>query len=255
MKNRLRNIVITLLSFIFFLFIWQVIATSGMYNEHLFPAPTEVAKALVEIVQSGELFIDLRFSLVRIISGFGIGALLGIVLGIVSGRIKLFELSVGKIMHFLSYAPPVSLVPLFILWFGIGNSAIIPLIAWSVFFPVWFNTFTGVNHIVKEHVWAAKNLGANKFQLWKEVIFPGSLKFIVTGLRLGIGLAFIMLIVGEMAGTFAGLGYRISLSHLAFRADKMILGIIILGVLGFLADFGFMKMVKKKASWAVKNEN
>ncbi len=254
MRFNIKEVLISLFSFILFLLLWQFIAKSGVYNQSLFPPVTVVFKAFIESIASKELFLDVYASLIRIISGFAIGALVGILFGIISGRIKILELSLGRIMHFLSYAPPVALVPLFILWLGIGNSAIIPLIAWSVFFPVWFNTRAGVSNINKEYIRAGEILGSTKIKLWKDIIFHASLPYIITGLRLGIGVAFIMLIVGEMAGTFAGVGYRIELSHLAFRADKMILGVIILGVLGFLMDYLFMKSVKKIAPWTIKDE-
>lgn len=249
-----RNIFITFFSFLLFFLVWEVIASSGLYNDRLFPPVSDVLKALTEVIISGELFVDLYVSVIRIVLGFLFGALLGVIFGIISSRMKLIDSSLGKIIHFLSYAPPVALVPLFILWFGIGNSAIIPLITWSVFFPVWFNTMAGVSNLNKKYIWAAKNLGASRLQLWKNVVLPGAMPYVIAGLRMGIGVAFIMLIVGEMAGTFAGLGYRVHLSHLAFRADKMLVGVCVLGLLGFLSDFSFLQITKRIAPWAVKDE-
>ncbi len=250
----IRYAIVTLSSFMIFIIGWEAIAVSGLYNQKLFPPASAVLYALDEEIRNGELFEDVFASFWRVVVGFTVGSFVGISAGLVCGRIKLIQSSMGSVLSSLSYAPPVALLPLFILWFGVGNNSIISLISWSVFFPVFTNTKSAVAQINREHIWVSRNQGANLIQQWKYVILPGAIPQILTGLRLGLTVALIMLVIGEMAGTSTGIGYRIEISHQGFRADKMLLGISLLGVVGYTLDAGFVYAVKRKLPWATKDE-
>jgi len=123
------------------------------------------------------------------------------------------------------------------------------LVFWGVFFPVWVNSHLGVASVEQRYLWAARSLGAKDWRLIWEVVLPASLPFIIAGMRVGIGLAFLNLVAAEMSGASAGLGYRVSASHLVFRSDKMIAALVTLGILGAISDGAFRYLAGKVAPW------
>ena len=239
----------TILAFITFLVLWEFISRSGLFNINLFPPPTKIWKTFLDSFKTGELVKDVSISLIRAIFGFLIGSAIGICLGVLTGRITIFRLTIGQIAHFLRNIPSIAFVPLAIVWFGIGEASKILLIIWGVIFPVWISTHQGMINVDKYFIWAIKSLGANKLQTLKEVIFHSSVPFIVSGMRIGIAIAFITLVAAEMAGAFSGVGYRILTSHLVFRVDKMILGIVTLGIIGLIADKFYVIAIKNLFPW------
>ena len=248
MRKNLKNYS-TILAFVVFLAIWEFISKSGLFNINLFPPPTKIWKTFLESFATGEFIKDVSISLTRAIIGFAIGSTIGILLGILTGRIAIFRLTIGQIAHFLRNIPSIAFVPLAIIWFGIGEASKILLVMWGVIFPVWISAHQGMINVERYHVWAIKSLGANKIQTLKEVILPSSIPFIVSGMRIGIAIAFITLVAAEMAGAFSGVGYRILTSHLVFRVDKMLLGIVTLGIMGLIADRFYVIAIKKIFPW------
>lgn len=238
-----------------FLLLWEMISVSGFVNASLFPPPELVAQAAWEMAGNGELAADTLASLVRLFFGFLLGMLFGIAAGILTGMSNIFEESAGKLMHFFRFIPPLALVPLAIIWLGIGETSKIGLIMWAAFFPVWIATFSGIANVNRKHVLAAKNLGASRSRILSEVVLPSAAPFITAGSRISLGIAFSVLVAAEMAGAFAGLGFRIALSHLVFRVDKMIVGIIVLGILGLTADRIFVCATRKLMPWHKKEGN
>ena len=243
------NIVVTTAAFAGFFILWEIISRSGLFNINLFPPPSIVWKAFLESAAAGEFTADVLASLRRVVAGFVLGSVSGIFLGLLTGRIYLFRITIGQIVNFLRNIPSIAFVPLAIVWFGIGETAKIFLVMWGVIFPVWINTHQGMIQIDKHYLWAIKSLGANKIQTLKEVIFPNAMPFIVTGMRVGVAFAFITLVAAEIAGAFYGIGYRISASHLIFRVDKMVLGITTLGILGLFADKIYTSAIKNFFPW------
>lgn len=246
-----KDTILTISGFLGFLIIWEIISRSGFFNQNLFPPPSIVWKSFIESIISGELAIDLQSSIVRVMIGFFVGGLFGIILGLLTGRIDIFRLTFGQIANFLKNIPAIAFVPLAVVWFGIGEISKVFLIAWSTIFPVWINTHHGMLQVEKHYLWVIKSLGANKLQVLKEVIFPNAMPYIVSGLRIGIAMSFIALVASELAGAFSGIGYRISVSHLIFRVDKMLLGIMTLGFLGLSADKLYLFIVKKVFPWVL----
>ena len=240
---------INILTFTGFFVFWEIISRSGFFNINLFPPPSIVWKAFLESLSSGEFIADVLASLRRVTIGFIFGACIGILLGLLTGLVNIFRITIGQILIFFRNIPSIAFVPLAIVWFGIGEASKIFLVMWGVVFPVWINTHQGVIQVDKHYIWAIKSLGANKLQTLKEVILPDAFPFIATGLRVGIALAFITLVAAELAGAFYGIGYRISASHLIFRVDKMVLGITILGILGLFADKLYVLLIRNYFQW------
>jgi NitT/TauT family transport system permease protein/sulfonate transport system permease protein len=145
--------------------------------------------------------------------------------------------------------PAIAFVPLAIIWFGLGEQSILFLISFGVFFPVWINTLMGVKNVKPVYIRAAESLGVTREQLLRRVIFPAALPFIITGLRISVAIAYIMLAAAEMAGARVGLGQLIQESYLVFRTDRMLVGIVMLGVLGLISDRLFMATVRRMFPW------
>lgn len=181
-----------------------------------------------------------------------IGIIVGTIFGVLTGHIVLVNKTIGKVSNFFRFIPPLALVPLFLVWFGIDEFSKISLLAWTAFFPVWISTHNGVKNIENKYFLVAKSLGVKKLFFIKEVILKGSMNYILNGARIGVGIAFSVLIAAEMIGAYSGLGYRIFFLQSVYRIDRMISYIIILGIMGLLFDKGFLYLSRKLTPW--KNE-
>src|SRR3989338_5242121 len=229
--------------------LWEFVSRSGFVNPALFPPPSQVAVALWEMITSGTLFSDLRDSLWRLLAGLFFGSAIGVLFGLLTGRIKSFAIALSPIIQILRPLPPVAIIPLVIVWFGIDDGAKIFSIAFAVFFPVWINTHIGAQQIPQAFLWGAKLLTNSLAKIFREVVFPAALPFTIAGIRTGIAVAFIMVFVAELAGASSGLGYRISITHLVYRIDEMIAALIMLGALGAIADQLFVFGTRKLFPW------
>ncbi len=220
----------------FLIVIWEVVSRSGFVSFNFFPPPSKVVVALWGMVTSGTLFLDLRDSSWRLIVGLFLGSVVGVITGLITGRNKLFEKVLCPVIQILRPLPPVAIIPLIIVWFGIDDGAKIFSIAFAVFFPVWLNAHIGSGLMAKEFLWSARLLTKSPLQIFYKVIFPSTLPFIIAGIRTGAAVAFIMVFVSELSGASSGLGYRISITSLAYRIDQMIAALIVLGVFGAITD-------------------
>jgi NitT/TauT family transport system permease protein len=186
---------------------------------------------------SGELPHDALTSLTRVAGGFAIGAGLALPLGLVMGaRPAAYDL-LNPVLQLLRPIPPIAFIPLAILWFGLGNPPAFFLISLGAFFPVLMSTIAGVRGVDAIYLRAARNLGADEWTLFRRVMIPAAMPYILAGMRIGIGVAFIVVIVAEMIAVNAGLGYRILEAREYFWSDKIIAGMITIGLCGLGIDF------------------
>jgi NitT/TauT family transport system permease protein/sulfonate transport system permease protein len=229
--------------------IWEGVSRSGIVNRALFPPPTAVFRALVEMAESGELARDLQASIWRALVGFLAGSVAGIAAGLLTGRFSTLDAYVSPILQIFRPLPPVAIIPIIIIWFGIGEVSKVFSIAFAVFFPVWINTDLGARRVPHSFLWSAYTLGCYYPGLAWRVILPAAFPYIVGGLRVGIALAFVMVYVSELSGASAGIGYQISVSYLAYRVDRMLAAIAVLGALGFLSDLLMVKFLQNRFPW------
>jgi NitT/TauT family transport system permease protein/sulfonate transport system permease protein len=231
------------------LLLWEAVSRSGAVNSSLFPAPSQVAGAGWQLLLSGVIVNDIAVSMSRLLAGLIIGVVIGISVGLLTGRSKTAAGMLGSVIQFLRPLPPVAIIPLIIVWLGIGNGAKIFSIAFAVFFPVWINTHIGSKMIPKIYIWSGQLLTKSWRKKITGIIFPAALPFIIAGVRSAIALAFIMVFVSELAGASSGLGYRISITHLAYRIDQMIAVLALLGMLGAVTDYLFSAAVHRVFPW------
>jgi NitT/TauT family transport system permease protein len=240
---------------IFLIILWEIISNTGIINTNLFPPPSRIGLAFGQMLKDGTLALDLTSSLWRALTGLILGSTIGIGLGLLTGRIQIIAKSLTPIIQILRPIPPVAIIPLVIVWFGIDNSAKIFAISFAVFFPVWLNSHIGAKQIPTPYLWSAKLLTNSILKKFKQLIFPATLPFIIAGIRNGIAIAFIMVFVTELTGASSGLGYRISFSHLIYRLDQMIAALFVLGGLGAVTDLIFVFSTKKLFSWLKFTKN
>ncbi|MBS0219640.1 MAG: ABC transporter permease [Proteobacteria bacterium] len=229
--------------------LWQLVLSVALVDPRLMPAPLAVFQAAVEMAASGELFQHIAASVARALSGLVIGSAIGIAFGIFTGRVAVFGFLMEPIAQLFRSIPAIAFVPLAIIWFGLGEQSKLFLITFGVFFPVWINTLMGVKSIRPVYIRAARSLGVSRRQLLRLVILPAALPYIITGVRISVSIAYIMLAAAEMAGARTGLGQLIQESYLVFRTDRMLVGIIMLGILGLISDRLFMMGVRRLFPW------
>lgn len=228
---------------------WELIARAGIVPRPLFPPPSAVLAALLEWARSGALLVDLSTSLWHAFLGYAIGALCGVIVGTLSGRSAWVNACISPILQVLRPIPPVAIIPLVILWVGIGDVAKVSSTAYAVFLPVWISTHTGTSTVPQLYIWGARTLGTSRVRELVEVVLPAALVNIAAGLRVGISLAFVMVFVTELAGASAGLGYQIAASQEAYRVDRMMAALAVLSAAGALADALQSRALHRLCPW------
>jgi NitT/TauT family transport system permease protein len=246
--------------------LWQACAMLGWVNPQVLPSPVAVVGKWVEYalplipfdpaagswaawIFSGELLHDTMGSMYRVVVGFLVGAGLALPLGLIMGSSQTMYAWLNPLMQVLRPIPPIAYIPLAILWFGLGNAPAVFLIALGAFFPVLMNTIAGVRHVDGIYIRAARNLGASQRTMFVRVMLPAAVPYILSGVRIGIGTAFIVVIVSEMIAVNNGLGFRILEAREYFWSDKIIAGMITIGMLGLAIDVGMNKLNNHLLRW------
>lgn len=222
--------------FAILLLLWAVLVPYFDVNPRLFPRLTSVIQAGWESIQDGSLFNHIGASLVRVVVGTALALLVSIPLGIAMGVSPIVSSFLTPLFRFFSVLAGIAWIPIATLWFGYGFGAITFVIFNAVFFVVTYNTLLGVSSIPLQLRRAAASLGAGRWAMLYEVILPGALPNIVTGIRTGLGFAWRGLIAAEMIATNAGLGYMLFVARDFYRTEVIVLGMIVIGVLWLLID-------------------
>ena len=215
---------------------WEIAADSGLIAARVLPAPSAVARAFWTTWQDGTLVANVGVSTGRALEGLAIGGLLGFALGIVNGLWRPAEVALDSSLQMLRNIPHLAIIPLVILWFGIGEEAKIFLVSIGVLFPVYINTYHGVRTIDPTLVEMARVYGLGPLALFWRIILPGALPSIFVGLRYGLGIMWLTLIVAETISASSGIGYMTMNAREFLQTDVVLLGIIIYALLGKLSD-------------------
>ena len=236
-------------SSLFILVVWQILVQTGKLNELFLPAPLSVLRAMWQMILSGVLPWAVLVSFNRLMQGFVYGSLIGIVLGLIAGSIRWVEDVVDPWVAAVYPIPKSALFPLFLLWFGLGDSSKIVTIAVGVLFLVLVNTVTGVKSINPLLLKAAVDLGASRLQVFMKVILPGALPNIFTGLRLGAGMALILVFITEIEATKAGLGFLLWESFQLMETRNVFVGVVTFGLLGVAFTWGLQWIERVCCPW------
>ncbi|WP_172196562.1 aliphatic sulfonate ABC transporter permease SsuC [Niveibacterium sp. COAC-50] len=215
---------------------WQVAAQTGLISSRVLPAPLDILRATIRLASSGELLSHVLVSTRRALLGFAIGGGLGLALGLATGSFRKLETLLDTSLQMLRNIPPLALIPLVILWFGIDEAAKLFLVAVGVFFPVYLNTFHGIRSVDPALIEMAKSYGLSGWQLYRHVILPGAVASILVGVRFSLGLMWVLLIVAETISANAGIGYMTMNAREFLQTDVVLVGILLYALLGKLAD-------------------
>jgi ABC-type nitrate/sulfonate/bicarbonate transport system permease component len=218
-----------------FIVLWQL-SSGTLVNKDFLPAPTDVLAAGVTMVQSGQLQESILVSLARIAAGWAIGSVIAIPIGLVAGAFVIGRAILDPFIHFFRFIPAIALISLVIIWFGVGEESKLALIGYATAFTVIVNTAVGAASIPLDKLNAARCLGAGRWKTFWGVILPASVPAMFTGMRIALAQAFLVIVAVEALAASSGLGYIIWNSRLYFRTDWALVGIVCLGVLGFLCD-------------------
>lgn len=239
------------------LVIWEIAAKSGALSTRVLPEPLAVLRAAWSLIESGEMWADVRVSTWRALSGFAIGGGIGLVLGLATGLFKPIETALDSTVQMVRNIPALAMIPLVILWFGIGEEAKVFLVALGVFFPVYVNTFHGIRSVDANLVEMARSYGLKGFSLYREVILPGALPSILVGVRFALGLMWVTLIVAETISAQSGIGYMTMNAREFLQTDVVVVGILLYAALGKLADWLAKSLERVALRWhpAYQQEN
>ncbi len=217
--------------------LWEAVAHSGAFPARLFPSLEQVAATFARLSAEGILPHHAALTLYRLAAGFAIAALAGVALGIVMGRSRRAEAFLLPLVSIGAPIPGLAYAPLFLLWFGLGDSGSIVLVAFVSAFPVILNTWTGVKAVKEIWVRAARAMGADERRLFRYVILPGAAPYILTGLRLALAQAWRILVAVEMLAAVPwGLGWLIFGAREFLNTDAMLAGIAMIGLIGVVLD-------------------
>jgi NitT/TauT family transport system permease protein len=227
---------------------WALVRFSGSV---IFPTPWQVVTGTAELAADGTLWEHIGASLARVAAGFGIAVLFAVPLGLWMGRVHGAFATLNPLFQILRPISPIAWIPIAILWFGVGNASPIYLIFISSVFPMIVQTTVGVHTIEKRYLRAAENFDVSRARLFRQVVLPAVLPQIVVGMRVGLGVAWLVVVAAEMIALRSGLGYMIIDSRNAGnRYDLVIAGMIIIGLIGLALD-GLMRLLEhwKWVSW------
>ena len=247
--NSTRNVVPSLIVLAAVVAVWWIAV--ALTHSVIFPTPWQVVTGTLELARDGTLWEHIGASLFRVGAGFGIAVLFAIPLGLWMGWVRGAFITLNPLFQILRPISPIAWIPLAILWFGVGNASPIYLIFIASVFPMIVQTTVGVHTIEKRYLRAAENFGVTRQKLFLRVVFPATLPQIITGMRIGLGVAWLVVVAAEMIALRSGLGYMIIDSRNAGnRYDLVIAGMIIIGLIGLALD-GIMRLLEsmKNVRW------
>jgi sulfonate transport system permease protein len=229
--------------------LWELTARVGALPPTLLPSPSAVLSAAHEAAVNGALLTHLGVSALRAAAGLFVGAVVGLALGLATGLSRTLQLVLDGPLQMVRAIPALALLPLVILWFGLGEGAKLFIVAISVVFPVYLNTFHGVRSVDPQLVEMARVYGVRGAALYREVILPGALPSILVGLRFALGMSWLVLIVAESLGASEGLGYVAMNAREFMQLDLLVLTIVLWAVLGKLADVLARRLERSLLPW------
>ena len=243
-RERLRLIVRNIFPFAVVGGIWEIVALAGFFPRRLFPTLEDVASSFVQLTISGILPHHAIDTVIRLLSGFALAGIFGVTIGVLMARSRRAEDIFLPLVSICAPIPGLAYAPLFLLWFGLGNLSSVLLVGFVSAFPIIFNSWTGVKAVKEIWIRSAQSMGADDRRLFRHVILPGALPYILTGMRLGLAQAWRILVAVEMLAAVPwGLGWMIFGARKFLNTDVMMAGIVVIAVIGLaLEKFVFRKI-------------
>lgn len=244
-RQRHEHALLGAIAVVVFLAFWELSVAAGWINPLFVSSPSRIAVAGYELFADGSIWGDLRVSGIEFVVGYGLAILVGVPLGILMGWYARVDAVLEPFVSALYATPRIALLPLLLIWFGIGIMSKFAIIFLGAIFPILVNTITGMRTVNADFVKVARSFGARDRQLFLTVALPSSVPLLLTGLRLGLGHALIGIVVGEMYGATQGIGFLISSAGARFQTDQVMVGIIIIAAAG-VALTALLRMIERR---------
>lgn len=234
-----------IISVLIILIIWFAVSRLGIFSSYVLPGPGKVLSSFLDMLKSGEIFVDIAISLQRVFKGFLIAFLLAFFLGMFRVFVPTTEKYYEYILQFFRNVPPLSLIPLLILWCGIGEMTKTVIIVLASFFPMYLNIVKGFTGCDKRLLEVGDSFGYTRLAKFTRIILPYAMADVLVGMRIGMGYSWRAIIGAEMVAASTGLGHMILFAQQMSRTDKVIVGILVIGMVGLLTDKIFGIVLKK----------
>lgn len=225
--------------------LWELGVRSGFVNGNLFPPPSAIASAAVDLARAGMLWRDVSASLLRVLVGFSLAAVFGVGLGLLLGRLQGVARYVLPLIEVIRPISVIAWIPIAILWFGLGDRPAWFLIALGAFFPIFTSTYDGARSLSDVYVRVAQCFGAPRGLFIRKVLLPATLPHVLTGMRIGLGTGWTCVIAAELVSATSGLGYMIQLARTTIETEKVLAGMMVIGMVGFFMN-GVMLLLERK---------
>jgi NitT/TauT family transport system permease protein len=233
------------LSMLVFLSFWEASVAFGWVNPLFTSSPSRIVRTAIEMFADGSILVDMQVSGYEFVVGYGAAIVIGVPLGILMGWYGRVDAVLEPFVSALYATPRIALLPLVMIWFGIGLMSKIAIVFLGAIFPILVNTITGVRTVNADFVKVARSFGSNDWQMFLTVALPSSVPLLLSGLRLGLGHALVGIVVGEMYGATHGLGFLIATAGARFQTDKVMVGIIIIAAAG-VAMTEFLRLIERR---------
>lgn len=243
------NILISIAAPLLVLLGWHCVTVSGAANQAILPSIKKVLNTAITLIENGKLAGHLAISFQRVLKGFVIGAVVGVILGTIMGYSKFFNRFFGSLVGILRPIPMIAWIPLLILWLGIGEQTKVTLIAVGTFWSVLLNTIHGIQSVDYKLLEVAKVLKKSKISVIFQVIVPSAVPSIITGLRLGFGVAWSCVVAAEMIAASKGMGYMITYARETSKPAEVLVGVFTIGLIGLLIDAILLRVQKRLVRW------
>ena len=235
--------------------LWEGLSKLSFVNQNILPAPSIVFVTFIKLAGSGILFTNALSSLSRVLVGFIIATITGVSSGVFLGTFPKFGKYFIPLLDLLRPIPPIAWIPIAILWFGLGDRSAVFIVSIGAFFPIFLNTFSGIQAVSTQYINAARCLGASSRLIMLDILFPAAMPQIFTGIRVGIGIAWTSVIASEMVGAREGLGYAIQLNRTLLETEAVITNMILIGFIGWTMNSLLIFIEQITIPWSLLEAN
>ncbi|WP_121062527.1 ABC transporter permease [Chachezhania antarctica] len=228
---------------------WEWGSRSGFISSLVLPAPSEALEAFMDLARSGDLQLHLAASLQRLVLGFTCGTLLGLTVGTLIGLNSLARAGISPLVSAIFPIPKIALLPLFIIWFGIGEGSKVATILFGSFFPTVIATYSGIDGVDRTLIRMGQSFGLSRWHIIRKIVLPATLPSILSGMRISASISIILLVAAEMIGAEYGIGAYVLLAGNLMATDQLIAGVVMLSILGLIVNFLISRAEKYLLSW------
>lgn len=247
--RRYEPLIIGTSSVVAVLVVWQLVANARIFSVLFLAGPSDIALAFVQLFRDGEIWVDIATSGQEIVVGYGMAVVFGLALGLLMGWYTRLQYALDPFVNFFYSTPRIVFLPLFIIWFGIDLTPKIAVIFLGALFPIIINTMAGVRNTDAALLRVARSFGASDALVFRRVVLPGSVPFILTGLRLGVGHALVGVVVGELVAAKHGVGQLIAIAGQTFQTPKLFAGVVIIASAGMISTALIQRVESRFQSW------